>query len=299
MSRNEAAAVSNPLKGMLLLVCAFFMFAFNDAGAKYLVLAGVHPVFVNWMRFFTHGVLAVVILRPWVNSDRFRVGNMRLQLFRGVVLFVSGILSFSSLLTLQLVEFVAIFFAAPIWVTLLARLVLKESLDWMRIVAVVIGFGGVIIISRPGMGVLGIGHVMAFAATLAYGVFIIATRLLTATESHESLFVMPPLVAIVLGLPALPFVGSLPPDGLYLAILLSLGAFGAIGHWLLIHAYRIAPASFLAPFIYVHMIWTVIFGYIIFDSLPDAWTISGTLTIVASGLLLVASERKGRAKALR
>jgi drug/metabolite transporter (DMT)-like permease len=82
-------------------------------------------------------------------------------------------------------------------------------------------------------------------------------------------------------------------------LLASLGFWGGLGHWLLILAHRIAPASVLAPFIYLGLIWMTTIGYLVFDNLPSLWTLSGAAVVIVSGLYLLARERKlmGEAKA--
>ncbi len=94
--------------------------------------------------------------------------------------------------------------------------------------------------------------------------------------------------------PTLPFSVSLPEDPWHWLILLSLGFWGALGHWFLIRAYRIATASALAPYPYLQMVWMIGFGWLIFDQLPDWWTIGGAAIIVASGLYIVHREHRLR-----
>jgi drug/metabolite transporter (DMT)-like permease len=72
----------------------------------------------------------------------------------------------------------------------------------------------------------------------------------------------------------------------------SVGFWGGLGHWLLILAHRIAPASVLAPFIYLGLIWMTTIGYLVFDNMPSLWTLSGAAVVIVSGLYLLARERK-------
>ena len=89
--------------------------------------------------------------------------------------------------------------------------------------------------------------------------------------------------------------GSLPSVGSGLGVL-SLGVYGAFGHWLLIRAYRMATTSALAPYPYLQMVWMMFFGYVVFDQLPDGWTVAGAAIIVASGLYIVHREHRLRLK---
>ena len=97
-------------------------------------------------------------------------------------------------------------------------------------------------------------------------------------------------------LPSLPYSASLPPDAFHWLILLSLGFYGAIGHWLLIRAYRLATTSALAPYPYLQMVWMTFSGYVVFDQFPDRWTLAGAAIIVASGLYIVHREHRLRVK---
>jgi drug/metabolite transporter (DMT)-like permease len=129
---------------------------------------------------------------------------------------------------------------------------------------------------------------------LSYSFYVILTRRLSATETPESMILYSALAPVVLLLPALPFSVSLPQNAWHWLILLSLGIYGAVGHWLLIKAYRVATASALAPYPYLQMVWMIAAGWLVFDQLPDLWTIVGAAIIVASGLYIVHREHRLR-----
>ena len=126
---------------------------------------------------------------------------------------------------------------------------------------------------------------------LTFCVFTIMTRYMSASETQEALLLLPALVAVVGMLPALPYVAAFPSNSAHWLILLSLGLFGAAGHWLLIRAYRTTSASALAPYTYTQMVWTIAFGYLIFGDLPDAWMMVGSTVIIGSGLYLMRRDR--------
>ena len=262
-----------------------------DTSAKYLVLSGMNAVFVSWVRFVVHLVLVLLLLRAWSNRQMFKVGSLPLQLLRGVFLFGSTVFNFLALMTLQLAETVSIFFFAPMIITALAGPLLGEWAGWRRWMAVVVGFVGVLVITRPGVGSFGVGHVYALSAMLSYCFYVIMTRRMGATESPESLIFYSALAPVVLLLPAVPFVASMPEDPFHLVILLSLGFYGGLGHWLVIRAYKIATTSALAPYPYLQMVWMVGLGYLVFHQLPDLWTLAGAAIIVASGLYILYRER--------
>ncbi len=217
-----------------------------------------------------------------------------MQVLRGVFLFGSTIFNFLALNTLQLAETMSIFFFAPMVITALAGPLLGEWAGWRRWAAVAAGFVGVLVITRPGFAAFEIGHVYALCATLSYCLYVIMTRHMSATESAESLIFYSALAPVVLMLPAVPFTASLPPDVFHWVVLLSLGFFGGVGHWLLIKAYKQATTTALAPYPYMQMVWAIGFGFVIFDQFPDLWTIAGAAIIVASGLYIVHREHRLR-----
>ncbi|MBX3582027.1 MAG: DMT family transporter [Rhizobiaceae bacterium] len=276
------------------MIGAFILFTFLDTGAKYLVLAGVSPLFAAWMRFLTHVVLVLVLLRVWHDIGRFRAASLPGQVLRSAMLFGSTIFNFMALQTLQLAETTSIFFFGPMVVTALAGPLLGEWAGWRRWLAILAGFFGVLVITRPGVGTLAIGHVYALCGMLSYCTYVIMTRRMSSSETPESMILYSGLAPVVLLLPTLPFSVSLPQDAWHWAVLLSLGVFGALGHWFLIKAYRLATASALAPFPYLQMVWMVTAGWFVFGQFPDFWTLAGAAIIVASGLYIVHREHRLR-----
>ncbi|MGE0500490.1 MAG: DMT family transporter [Rhizobiaceae bacterium] len=282
---------ATPAAAILLVFAAGLMFAFLDASAKYLVLGGMQSSFVTWVRFAIHVLLVLVLFRSWANPRMFRVGSLTAQLVRGVFLFGSTVFNFLALQTLQLAETNSIFFFAPMVITALAGPLLGEWAGWRRWLAVGAGFLGVLVITRPGAGNLEIGHVFAITAMLSYSLYVIMTRRMAGTETPESLIFYSALAPVVLVLPTVPATASLPPDLLHWALLLSLGLYGGVGHYMLIRAYKLATATALAPYPYLQMVWMILFGWLVFDQLPDAWTLAGAGIIVVSGLYIVHRER--------
>jgi drug/metabolite transporter (DMT)-like permease len=276
------------------MVVAHLLFAFLDTSAKYIVLAGVAPLFAVWMRFAVHVVAALFLLRGWREPLRFRPANLPAHVLRGSFLFGSTICNFLALQTLQLAETTSIFFFGPMVITALAGPLLGEWAGWRRWLAILAGFVGVLVITRPGFGTFSVGHVYVLCAMLSNCFYVIMTRRMAASETSESLILFSGLAPVVLLAPTLPFSVSLPEAPWHWLILLSLGFWGALGHWFLIRAYRIATASALAPYPYLQMVWMIGFGWLIFDQLPDWWTIGGAAIIVASGLYIVHREHRLR-----
>ncbi|MER9388759.1 DMT family transporter [Mesorhizobium sp. M0435] len=276
------------------MLSVYVFFTFLDTSSKYLVLAGVSALIVAWTRFAVHVLLVGVFLRGWREPLRFRPANLPAHLTRGLLLFGSTMFNILALRTLQLAETTSIYFFGPMVITALAGPLLGEWAGWRRWLAIMSGFVGVLIITRPGIGVFGVGHLFALGSMLSNSFYVIMTRRMSATETSESLILFSALAPAVLLLPILPFSLSLPQDGWHWFILLMLGVFGAIGHWLLVQAYRLATTTALAPYPYSQMIWMIISGLIVFNQFPDRWTLVGATVIVASGLYIVHREHRLR-----
>jgi drug/metabolite transporter (DMT)-like permease len=295
---SSAGDSATPLPAILCVFGAGLAFACLDASAKYLVLSGVQASFVTWSRFAVHVILVFLLFRGWTGGGMYRFASLPRQVLRGIFLFGSTVFNFFALDTLQLAETISIFFFSPMLITALAGPFLGEWAGWRRWVAVILGFVGVLVITRPGIGAFGIGHVYALAAMVSYSFYVIMTRAMSAAETPESLIFYSALTPVVLMAPVVPLHGTTDLGALQLLLLLSLGFYGAFGHWLLIRAYKIATTSALAPYPYLQMVWMIGFGFLVFDQLPDRWTIAGAAIIVASGLYIVHRERRLRLASL-
>ena len=290
-STPEAAA---PASAIFLVIGACFLFSFLDASAKYLVLNGMAAPFITWVRFTIQLVLVMVLFRVWSNAAVVRTSNLPAQILRGVLMFGSTVFNFMALQTLQLAETIAIAFFAPMLTVALAGPLLGEWAGWRRWLAIVVGFIGVLIVTRPGFGVFGIGHVFSFCFVVCHALYIIMTRRMGASESSESLIFYSALTPALLMLPVVPLYGSVPQDALQWGLLLVTGVCGALGHFLLIKAYKQATTTALAPYPYSQIVWTVGLGWVAFGDLPDLWTMVGAGIIVASGLYILHREHKLR-----
>lgn len=282
------------MSAILLVFSAGLLFSLLDTSAKYLVLSGMAAPFVAWMRFAVHIVLVLILFRAWSNPDMFKVASLPRQIVRGMFLFGSTIFNFAALQTLQLAETMSIYFFAPMVITALAGPLLGEWAGWRRWMAVIAGFVGVLVITRPGVGAFEMGHVYAICSTLCYCSYVIMTRHMAASETAESLIFYSALAPVVLMSPVVPYTASLPAEPWHWLILIALGFFGGFGHWLLIKAYRQATTTALAPYPYLQMVWMIGLGYLIFGQFPDGWTLGGAAIIVASGLYIVHREHRLR-----
>ena len=197
---------------------------------------------------------------------------------------------FYGLSQMPLVNALTLAFTAPLLVAALSVPFLGEHVGWRRWTAVIIGFGGVLLVLRPGAGFLTLGSVAVLFAAFCYAALAITARHLGKTESTFSLSVYVtagPMLAS--GLVSLD--GTwIAPDAKGWVLLLAAGACSVVAWVGIIGGYRRASPALLAPFEYTALIGGAIAGYLIWDEVPDRWVVTGALIIIASGLFVVYRE---------
>ena len=214
-----------------------------------------------------------------------------MQLLRGACLLFSTTMNFIALQYLQLAETVSIAFFAPLLVSLLAGPLLGEWPGPRRWIAIGVGFIGVLIVTRPGLGIVHPAALISLAGVCSYAALLLITRNLAAVDSVETTMFYSTLFGVIVLAPVLYWTWITPSGLREWATIALCGFSGAIGHWLLIQAQQRAPASVLAPFFYTQIIWMVLAGYVFFEQVPDLWTFVGASVVVASGLYLLHRER--------
>lgn len=279
------------LTGIALMCGAVATFSCLDATGKYL-MNFMDPLQVVWARYTGAFVLALFFLNPVSKPGMMVTRRPWLQVGRSALLLLSTVLNFFAVRYLQLDEVLSILFATPFVVAVLSGPLLGEWVGWRRWVAICIGFLGVLLVSRPGFGGIHPAAMFAVGGTICYAFYVIATRMLARTDSSETTLFYSNLVGALAMLPVVTFFWTTPPSYFVIGLMVLIGAFGSIGHYLLICGHRLAPASTLAPFIYTQMVWTTTLGFLVFGDVPHFWTIVGGLIVVASGLYLLNRERK-------
>jgi drug/metabolite transporter (DMT)-like permease len=274
-------------QGVILFLTAVFLFAVLDATAKYLTAFFAVPLLV-WARYFVHLVFMLVAIAPGMGREIVITQRPWLMTFRALMLVGVTLLVQLAFRTLPLAETTAIVFVTPLLVALLAGPLLGEKLRARSWLATITGFCGVLLIARPGGAMVGIGVVYALGGALCYAIYQILTRKLSASEPPLRQLFYTALVGTVAMSFVLPAYWSGTMPTLKQALLIaSLGFYGGTGHFLLIRAFREAPASSLSPLLYVQLIWAMLLGWIVFGQLPDLPATLGMLIIGASGLSLV------------
>ena len=287
------------LTGIALMCVTVMFFASLDASAKHLAQAGIDPLVTTFMRYAVSVALVSLVLNPVTRPGLARTRKLPLQIFRSLLLFGSTAFNFLALRKLQLAETLAIQFAAPLAVALLAGPLLGEWSSRGRLVAIGIGFLGVLVIVRPGSDTMQPAMLLSLGNMLCYALYIITTRKLAATDSSATTMFYSGLAGLALMCPLVPWIWTTPDSALVWVLLFGVGLFGTLGHWLLVLAHARAPANVLAPLIYTQLLWSVLLGWLIFDDVPSVWTLLGAAIIVASGLGLLAQDAARRRRMLR
>src|ERR1051325_4321514 len=281
------------LTGIALMCGAVGCFAFLDADAKYL---GRHMdvIEVVWARYTFAFLFALAWYNPITRPGMLVSARPWLQLGRSALLLGSTALNFFAIKFLQLDQALTIIFATPFLVAALAGPVLGEWVGPRRWAAIGVGFLGVLVVTRPGFSAIHPAAALTACGTLCYALYSLATRILARTDSNETTLFYSNLVGVVVMTPLVGFVWPTPDSVLIAVLMLAAGALASLGHFLLIAAHRLAPASLLSPFIYSQLAWTVALGFFVFGDVPNRWTLAGAGIVIASGLYLLHRERVRR-----
>jgi len=279
-----------PLATVLLIVCASACFTTVDTSVKLLSQRDPIPLIV-WARWGVQALIVLAIMGPRLKGDLLRTQRLPLHLVRAVLMIGSSFCFFTALRYLPLAAATALNYTSPILVTLMAGWLLHERLTRPRWAFVVAGFVGMLLIVRPGNELLGPAALLAVGAAGLYAASQITTRML-AGENLMVLVAYPTFVGTLLFSLVVPFVeveGWYPTSDL--AAFIGIGVVGAIGHLLFIVAFQQAPVSAIAPFTYSQLVWSTLAGWLVFGTLPDAWTATGIVVIAGSGFVLTWYER--------
>lgn len=295
---GESIALHRPLiesrlTGIALICCATVLFAFLDASAKYLGTIAHLPILqIIWVRFAGNAALILAALGPRTCVRAAHSRKTWHQLLRSGLLLATTAFNFLALQYLQLDQTATIFFLSPFAVAALAGPLLNEWVGWHRLLAICLGFSGVLFVTRPGFGGVHWAISFSFLTTLCYALYSLLTRYLARYDNASTTLVYTPVAGTVFFAPFALVAWQMPQSALAWFVLLCTGLLGGFGHWLLILAHERAPAPILAPFGYINIVFMIALGYAVFLDVPSRWTLAGTAIIVSSGIYLLVRERQ-------
>ena len=291
MTNAAGASRDNVGRGIALALTAILVFSTQDATSKFLVQADVSPFQMTMMRFWAFAAFSLLLAwRRGGLRNGFRTRYPLLQIARGGLLVVDIWCYVLALSTVSLAAVQSITLVYPLLVTLFAIPLLGEKVGIFRIAAVAVGFGGALIIVRPGGVPLDWGVVFAVASGSAYALYIVLTRKVSAADSPTTSMVYTGIVGLVLS----SAVGAFYWEVLDLTSFLLIGYImltGVAAHGMMIFALSLAPASVLQPFNYTSLPWSILLSIVIFGEAIDTISLLGAGIIVGAGLVVMARER--------
>ena len=273
---------------MLLATCCFGCL---DTLSKYLVTYYPAAALV-WLRYVLQTLVMLAIFLPRMGLRLVHTSSPGLQFVRGLMLVVSSVVFVLALLQMQIAEVASIVFLAPIIVALAGGPLLGERVGARTWLALAGGFTGVVLIIRPGGGAFTWWALLPLACAFMFAGYQILTRKLAGHEDPISTLFFPGLIACFVVPPIFPGAFEIPTVPLHAVMLGIIGILGAIGHFLLIRAHALAPATLLSPFGYTQLLVVLTLGWLVFDQLPDGIALAGIALIAGSGLGLVIASRR-------
>ena len=233
-------------------------------------------VFLGASTLFSGEHISLQVNRPWLLATRTAINILCWVLF------------FYGLKYLPLATAVALFFSFPLFLTILSVPMLGETVGLRRILAIIAGFIGVLLITNPATG-LSIPALLMLGAAFGWAIAASLTRILGEKENTTTLLFYTLLgFIVILLIPQYWVWGALEMDD-YLLVT-GVAFFGVIAQFAVTKAYTIASPSLIAPFEYTALIWSALLGYLLWNDIPDAYAISGTVLILGSGIYIIHRE---------
>jgi len=294
--RTAPARADHPFRGIALILASTVFLGISDVTAKYLS-ATLPSIEIAWIRFLVFALIMSPAMVP--GSPLFALQSRRpgLQVMRGVALLGSSLFFISGLRFLPIAEASATGFVSPLFVTALSIIFLGESVGLRRWIATAVGLIGVVIILRPGSGAFHPAAFFPIVSALAWACTLIMTRMMSGREHALTTMTYSSITGACIVSALVPFVW-VTPSWHDILFGIFIGIASTAGQWIVVLAFRYADASVLAPFSYTQLLWVTVLGFVIFGELPDIWTITGAVFIVASGLYTAHRERVRRSQLL-
>lgn len=272
-----------PWMGILFMCLAATFFPVMNGLAKWMSQTYTSEQVV-WFRTLSHLLLVLMVLLPQYGVGILQTRRPWIQLGRSSLLMASTLLFFTAIQYVSLAQAASISFTAPLIVVLLAGPMLGEKVRLSRVMGVLVGFAGVLVVIRPGTAVFHWASLLILGNACCYAVYQLLTRKVAGIDRPETSVVYSALLGSVLLTLVVPFFWTPLASVTDALILCSLGALGALGHYCVARAMTYAPANFVSPFNYWQMVGSVAVGYWLFGDLPDHFTWLGAGMIIAAGI---------------
>ncbi|MGE4325620.1 MAG: DMT family transporter [Pseudodonghicola sp.] len=244
-------------------------------------------------------VIVLLVLSVTGNLRQVTTRNMGLQVMRNLVHFSGQNLWFFAVTVIPLAQVFALEFTAPLWVIVLAPLVLGERLTPTRAMAAAIGFVGILIVARPSPDTLNAGVFAAAAAAVFFAFTNMLTKKLTRSHSVANIMFWLTLLQLGFGVIAAGYDGDIAlPDAITLPWLVVIALGGLLAHFCITNALSIAPAAVVMPIDFTRLPTIAVVGMLLYGEPLDIWVFVGAAVIFAGNYLNILSET-GRLRATR
>lgn len=292
----------NHLHGMAACASGVLIIPLMDASAKWLAVnADVSPGQVTLARFVTQMMLMLPVAVAVVGVAALWPKRPLLNLVRGMMLGLASLMFFLSIKYMPLADAIAVFFVEPLILTALSVMFLEEKVGWRRVLAVLFGFAGALIVIQPSFALFGPVALLPLGTATLFAGYLVLNRaagsgdnplvMQVAAGMGGSLVILGAIAAgSTAGIENMRFSFDYPPA--VWGLLLLMGAFGVVGHYLILLGFRLAPASLLAPFQYLEIVSATAAGLLLFGDFPNPSKWLGIAMIVGAGLFVFWRERR-------
>lgn len=290
------------IRGLVIMAFAMTILPCMDAIAKYMsTFHAMSPGQVTFYRFFFQMILTLPLLLTVAGAGAFRARRPWMNLLRGALHAAATLLFFAAVKYMPLADVFAIYFVEPFMLTALSAVFLGEKVGWRRWIAIIIGFGGAMIVIQPSFALFGVTSLLPVACAFLFALYLFLNRAIGDADPPLTMQTISGVggtifMAVVLyvgdRMGNADFRPALPDSLATFGLLAVLGALSGYGHLLVVRAFRLAPVSILAPFQYFEIISATILGFLLFGDFPTPSKWLGVVIIVGSGLFIIWRERK-------
>jgi drug/metabolite transporter (DMT)-like permease len=287
----------NVPRGIILMIVATLLFSCASAASKWLV--GIYPLGETiFLRSLSSLLTAAAIILPASGLSVYATKRPRDHILRGMSQTISQVCLLIAFSLMPLAGATAISFAAPLFAAVVSIFWLGERAGWVRGSALLIGFGGVLIVTNPGANSLTLGAVFALINAVMYGTVTIAVRGMTRTESANTLVIWQ-LSVLTFFHSFLLLLGWRWPTPFDAVLMFGTGFVNAVGQWCWTKCLHLAPAAAVTPFYYLMLVWSMVIGFLVWGEVPTVSLLIGSAIVVATGLFLFLREARLQRRPVR
>ncbi len=286
---QSSTHAARPAFGITVMIAGMIILASSDAMAKHLTV-GIAVIQILWVRYLIFAAMGTVMVMRRPAGSRFLVKRPVLQVIRALTLNTANFFFVTSLGLMPMADAHSVMAIAPLLITAASAPLLGEVVGARRWAAVAVGFTGMIIILRPGVGVFDPASLVPFCSAILFAAYTILTKVISRDDPPDTTLFYTGVVGLASLSLIVPFfwIDPTPGDWFWLA---GAGLTGTMAHVCIILSLHYASASTLQPFNYTMLVWATMLGYLVFGDLPDRLTTIGALVIVGGGLYAWHHER--------